>query len=137
MSEVRYTDSLAGVRPEQLIGFFIGWPNPPAPETHLRSLQGSALVWLALVPESGRVIGFINALSDGVLSVFIPLLEVLPEYQGRGIGSELVRRMLESCRTYYSVDLVCDADLKPFYARLGLQPMGAMALRHYDRQSGR
>ena len=34
--------------------------------------------------DAGRVVGFVTAISDGVLSAYIPLLEVLPEYQGAG-----------------------------------------------------
>jgi ribosomal protein S18 acetylase RimI-like enzyme len=133
---VVYTNSLAGVTPEHLVGFFVGWPNPPGPETHLRLLRGSDHVWLARETETGQVVGFMNALSDGVLSAFIPLLEVLPAYQGRGIGSELARRMLASLTDLYAVDLMCDPDLQPFYARLGGRPAGGVVWRRYDRQSG-
>lgn len=133
---VVYTNSLAGVTPEHLGGFFVGWPNPPGPETHLRLLRGSDHVWLAREAETGQVVGFINALSDGVLSAFIPLLEVLPAYQRRGIGSELARRMLASLSDLYAVDLMCDPDLQPFYARLGGRPAGGVVWRRCDRQSG-
>jgi hypothetical protein len=34
------------------------------------------------------------------------------------------------------IDLICDADVQPFYARLGMQPYTGMILRNYDRQSG-
>ncbi len=53
---------------------------------------------------------FINAISDRVLSAFVPLLEVLPEYQRRGIGSTLVETMLAQLGDLYMVDLVADAE---------------------------
>ena len=56
------------------------------------------------------VVGFVTAVSDGVLSAYIPLLEVLPEYQDRGIGSELMRRILEQLDDLYMVDVLCDAE---------------------------
>ena len=65
------------------------------------------------------MVGFITAISDGVLSAFIPLLEVLPA-PGPGIGSELVRRMLSELEDFYMVDLVCDPELEPFYRRFEL-----------------
>lgn len=133
---IRYTDSLSGITPDQLRGFFVGWPNPPTPETHLRILQGSAFVWLAIDETSGRVVGFVNAISDGLHAAFIPNLEVLPEYQRRGIGTGLMQRMIATCRHLYSLDLVCDAALQPFYERLGISPVTGMAIRHYDRQNG-
>jgi predicted N-acetyltransferase YhbS len=81
------------------------------------------------------VIGFITAISDGISCAYIPHLEVLPAYQGQGIGSELVQRMLAKLRQLYMIDLVCDPELQPFYARLGFQPWTAMVLRNHDRQS--
>jgi ribosomal protein S18 acetylase RimI-like enzyme len=131
-----YVDSLAGVTAADLQGFFVGWPNPPSPETHYRILAGSQHIMLACDEETGRIVGFINAISDGVLAAYIPLLEVLPAYQGRGIGGELVRRMLARLDALYMVDLVCDEALQAFYRPLGLTPATAMMKRNYGRQTG-
>jgi ribosomal protein S18 acetylase RimI-like enzyme len=133
---VTYTTSLTGLSPDQLHGFFVGWPNPPSPETHLRILQGSAHVVLAVDEATVHVVGFINAISDGVLMAYIPLLEVLPDYQGRGIGMELTRRMLNDLKHLYSVDLLCDQDVEAFYAKAGMVRAMGMALRNYARQNG-
>jgi ribosomal protein S18 acetylase RimI-like enzyme len=131
---IRYQPDLSGISATRLTGFFAGWSNAPTVETHLRILEGSAHVVLALDAGSDRVVGFINAISDGWYAAFIPLLEVLPAYRGRGIGTELVRRMLAELEGYYSIDLVCDADVVPFYERLGLTAIPGMALRNYARQ---
>jgi ribosomal protein S18 acetylase RimI-like enzyme len=86
-----------------------------------------------LAVEGERVVGFVTAFSEGVLSAYIPLLEVLPEYQRRGVGSELVRRILARLSDLYMVDLACDADLVPYYERLGLVAVGiAMGTRRPD-----
>ena len=134
---IQYTSSLDSIEAGRLVGFFVRWPNPPSPETHLRILQGSQRRILAIDEETGQVVGFVTALTDGVLSAYLPLLEVLPQYRARGIGSELVRRLLEDLGPLYMVDLTCDAELAPFYARLGLTPTHGMAVRRYDRQAGR
>ncbi len=131
-----YRDILDGVTADRLNGFFVGWPNPPTPETHLRVLQGSDYIGLAIDDESGNVVGFVTAISDGVLSAYVPLLEVLPGWKGRGIGSELMRRMLERLEHIYAVDLVCDPELQPFYRRFGMQPGTSMMLRHRAHQAG-
>ncbi|CAN5189789.1 hypothetical protein BH18ACT12_BH18ACT12_03640 [soil metagenome] len=94
-------------------------------------LRGSSQVVLAC--DGTRVVGFVPAISDGVLSAYLPLLEVLPEYQGRGIGRELVRRVLAALGGLYMVDLVCDEDVVPFYERLRLQRLDAgMGLRNRE-----
>lgn len=133
---IEYRDSLEGIRPSHLGGFFDGWPNPPSAHTHLRLLHASDVVLLAWDNRAQRVVGFITALTDGVLAAYIPLLEVLPAYQRQGIGSELVRRLLEQLKDIYMIDLLCDSSVQPFYARLGLRPATGMMQRNYDHQSG-
>ena len=131
-----YTDSVEGIAAENLQGFFVGWPKSPSPETHLRLLANSDHVVLAVDDITGNVVGFISAITDDVLSAYIPLLEVLPDYQRRAIGQELVRRMLEKLAGLYAVDLLCEQELQPFYARFGMQAASGMMLRDYERQSG-
>jgi len=134
---IEYRDNLSDIEPSMLTGFFVGWPNPPSPETHLRILKGSYAVSLAIDTASNRVAGFISAHSDGVLSAYIPLLEVLPEYRGRGIGKELVCRLLDRLSDFYMVDLTCDSDLQPFYEKLGMTRMTSMVRRNFEMQKGK
>lgn len=131
-----YSHSLDDVTPEKLSGFFVGWPSKPSPRTHLELLRNSHEAVLALDDSTGRVVGFISAISDDVLSAYIPLLEVLPDYQGRGIGRELVRRMLTRLERFYMVDLMCDPQLQPFYRKLGMTQAVGMVIRNFDRKSG-
>jgi ribosomal protein S18 acetylase RimI-like enzyme len=131
-----YMDSLPGISVSQLQGFFVGWPNPPSPEMHLRLLRSSYAVELALDSQSRQVVGFITAVSDGLLSAYIPFLEVLPSYQHRSVGRELVRRMLEKLGRLYMIDLLCDPELQGFYSRLGMQPAAGMMIRNFEKQAG-
>jgi ribosomal protein S18 acetylase RimI-like enzyme len=133
---IRYTTSLGGIDEADLAGFWVGWPHPPSPALHRRILRGSQKVVLAWDDAEGRVVGFITAVGDGVLAASIPLLEVLPAYQGRGIGTELVRRMLAELAGRYMVDLTCDPELIPFYERAGLVRADAMILRRPGAVSG-
>jgi len=82
------------------------------------------------------VVGFVTAVTDGVLAAYIPLLEVLPEYQRRRIGEELMRRVMERLDGLYMVDLLCDPNMDAFYSRFGMKPAHAMAVRRYEHQSG-
>jgi GNAT superfamily N-acetyltransferase len=122
-----YSTDLSAVRPAMLTGFFVGWPNPPSPEQHLAALAGSYRVVLARADD--RIVGFVNAISDGVATAFVPWLEVLPDYQGQGIGRELMTRLVAELDGLYSVDLTCDPPLVPFYRALGFQELAGMGLR--------
>ena len=134
---VTYTESASGVGEEALKGFFVGWPSAPTPAKHLEILKQSDHIVLAIDQSSGRVVGFINAVTDNILSAYIPLLEVLPEFQRQGIGKELVRRMLSKLQGFYMIDLVCDERLQPFYDTLGMSRASGMMIRNYQAQSGK
>jgi ribosomal protein S18 acetylase RimI-like enzyme len=134
---IEYTTSLDGVEPAHLLGFFERWPYPPIPERHLEILEGSFRVVLAREQGEPQVVGFVNALSDGVLYAYVPLLEVLPSHRGRGIGSELVRHMFAELDNFYAVDLMCDEELQPFYERFDMQRAHGMVVRRPDRAARR
>jgi ribosomal protein S18 acetylase RimI-like enzyme len=133
---IRYDDSANGVEPHQLSGFFESWRNHPTPETHLELLHRSDAVVLAIDTETNAVVGFVTAISDGVLAAYIPLLEVLPAYRNRGVGTELVTRVVDRLCDLYMVDVVCDAPLLPFYETLGFRAGTAAVIRRHARQGG-
>lgn len=95
-----YTNSIERISPEMLKGFFVGWPKAPNEKTHLQLLRNSSNVVLAIDEAQNRVVGFITAISDGILSAYIPFLEVLPNYQNRGIGKELTEKNVCTIREY-------------------------------------
>jgi len=134
---LKYVQTLEGISPDMLKGgFFVNWPNPPTPETHYQLLKNSFRVVLALDEKSEQVVGFINAISDGVLSAYIPLLEVLPQYQNQGIGKKLVKIMLDQLKHFYMIDLLCDENLQSYYEKLGMSRAKGMMIRNYENQSG-
>ena len=137
--EIKYTNDMSIIDADMLDGsFFVGWPNPPDAATHLRLLRGSYRAYAAIDTATGKVVGFINAVSDGVLSAYIPLLEVLPQYQGRGIGGALIQHMLADLRDLYMVDIICDDEIAGLYTKYGAMLHGrACIFRNYEAQSGR
>lgn len=109
-------------------GFFVGWPNPPSSET-LRNLLKRSL-YRAIAVEDNRLIGYATGLSDGVLFSTITSLEVLPEFQGVGLGKQLVEHLLSELPRVYAVDLICDPAVQPFYEKCGFTPyFGAVVRR--------
>lgn len=70
-------------------------------------------------------------------SAYIPLLEVLPEYQNQGIGKKLIQLLLEELKDIYMIDLICDEELQPYYEKVGMMKAKGMISRNYKYQSGR
>lgn len=127
---IRYTDSLAGITADKLRGFFKGWKRPVSPQEHLKVLAASQRVLLAIDEEAGKVVGFVTAITDELLTAYIPLLEVLPKYRRQGIGTTLMSRMVEGLADLYTIDLICDAELEPFYQGIGMQHAGPGMIIH-------
>jgi len=132
-----YTNQLDEVNLKNLNGFFAGWPNPPSNETFIKLLKESDEMIIAYDDTENKVVGFITAITDNVLSAYIPFLEVIESHQNKGIGKELVERMLEKLKGYYMIDVVCDENLKPYYEKFGMKSSPAMIMRNYENQSGR
>ena len=128
-AQIKYVDDINEITSEQLHGFFVGWKLPITSERHYEILRGSTHFIVAFDENEDKAVGCITALSDGVLSAFIPLLEVLPEYKNRGIGSELLRRMLKKLDNIVNIDLTCDSGLQPFYERFKMSRSSGMILR--------
>ena len=70
--------------------------------------------------DGDRLVGLGNALSDGHLVVYYPHLLVAPEYQGQGIGSELMERY-EGLHQHM---LVADGRAIDFYKKCGFVSAG-------------
>ena len=133
---IHYITTLENVEEQDLNGFFVGWPNPPNTKTFRKLLSNSDEIILAVDSETNQVVGFINAITDKTLMAFIPLLEVLPSHQGKGIGGVLVKKMFDQLRDFYAIDLFCDQDLQSYYKKFGMSTSTGMVYRNYDKQSG-
>ena len=91
---------------------------------------------LLLIKKNKKLVGYITAISDNVLSAYIPFLEVGEKYQKQGIGHILVEIMLKQLENLYMIDIVCDKDLAGFYEKAGFRSWHAMIKRNYVNQSG-
>lgn len=105
----------------------MGWPVSPVEDKFRSVLTHAPYVELAI--DGNRLIGFVYAHTDGEISAYVPLLEVLPDYQRRGVATELVTRLLARLAHFYMVDLTCDDDMLPFYARFQLLKTNALMRR--------
>ena len=119
--KIQYTEDLP--TGEEYKGVFdtTGWNHEyqaSADELH-RALKQS---WYMLCAyHSGRLVGFGRVLSDGVLYAMIYDLIVIPSYQGKGIGSKILRRMIDRCQQarIREVQLFSAAGKFEFYQKRG------------------
>ncbi len=128
---ISYQSNLNNINQDMLEGFFVGWKKPISKKNHFQILQNSQYKVLAIDNETQKVIGFINALSDKTHFAFIPMLEVLPEYQNQGIGTKLMEILLNELKPITNIDLTCDQPLQSFYKRFKMLESHGMVIRKY------
>jgi GNAT superfamily N-acetyltransferase len=131
MDDLMFSADCDGLGCDDLAGFFVGWPHPPTLDDRLEIVRAADEVVICRV--DAEVVGFATAITDRRFAAYIPLVEVLPAHQGRGIGSQMVTALLERLRDCYMIDLVCDDDVVPFYERLGGTRLAAVAWRNHHR----
>jgi GNAT superfamily N-acetyltransferase len=98
------------------------WSSAQKPELLLKALLASHSLFSAW--EGTKLVGLGNAISDGYLVVYYPHLLVLPEYQGRGIGTELMRRLMARYANFHQHMLVADGRAFDFYRKCGFERAG-------------
>ena len=99
-----------------------GWSSAEKPEQLHKALVASHSLISAW--DGGRLVGIGNAISDGHLVVYYPHLIVHPEYQGRGVGSEIMRRLMQRYNGFHQQMLVADGRALDFYRKCGFERAG-------------
>jgi len=100
----------------------IGWGTRVADDERLaRMLQGADRCIVACDLE--RIVGFGRALFDGASNGYISTVAVAPDLQGRGIGRELVKRLME-CEKPRQITWVLRSrpESRGFWAKMGFTP---------------
>jgi len=131
---ILYSEDKTLIEQIDVTGFFVGWLSPPNEAVFRKILKNSQFIQMAIIDN--KLIGFVNAISDLTLTAYIPLLEVLPEYKGQGIGTKLIAKIKEDLKDFYMIDICCDEDVIPFYKNLGFKQGYSMSLRNYQMQGG-
>jgi GNAT superfamily N-acetyltransferase len=99
-----------------------GWSSADKPEQLHQALVASHSLISAW--DDARLVGLGNAISDGHLVVYYPHLIVHPEYQGRGVGREIMRRLMQRYNGFHQQMLVADGRALDFYRKCGFERAG-------------
>ena len=120
---IRYSDS-RDLQLESVLALYRAneWSSAQKPDLLHKALLSSHSLITAW--DESKLVGLGNAISDGYLVVYYPHLLVLPEYQGCGIGTELMRRVMERYQGFHQHMLVADGRALDFYKKCGFERAG-------------
>ena len=105
--------------PKELQELFLSveWSSGHYPEKLVIAMKNSGSVFTAWSDE--KLIGLINTLDDGIMTAYVHYLLINPEYQGKGVGKELVRLVSEKYKDYLRIVLIAYDKEVDFYKRCG------------------
>lgn len=104
-----------------------GWwqtdDNPQYLET-VRKIVSDTFCFV-VAREDGKLVGMGRAISDGVSDAYIQDVVVYSDYRGRGIGAEIVLRLIAFLREHNIqwIGLISEPGHEDFYERLGFARM--------------
>ena len=89
--------------------------------------------------DNEKLVGIIRAVGDGLTIVFIQDIIIQPEYQRKGIGTKLLKAVMDKYSDVYQMELLTDntEKTKAFYRSVGFSAsddMGCVALCHHRRR---
>jgi len=139
LTTIAYREELP--RPEDFLRLFdaAGWRTDAAGERLERALAAS---WHAVCAYEGeRLVGMGRTISDGAIHALIVDVIVDPAWQARGVGREIMRRLVARCEEAgIEMTQLFAADGKaPFYERLGFgaRPVAAPGMELPHRMTPR
>lgn len=96
----------------------VGWLSANYPERLFKALNTCETVFTAW--DNDKLVGLVNAIDDGELTAYVHYLLVAPEYQGRGIASELLKMIKNKYNDYLYLILIAEnPPLVEFYKKNG------------------
>lgn len=90
------------------------------PDMHRKAFEASHTT--VFVYHAGQLIGFGRAISDGAYQAAIYDCAVLPEFQGKGIGTIILKNILSRI-SHCNVILYATPGKEGFYQKLGFRKM--------------
>jgi len=97
----------------------VNWDSGNYPDKLQIALSNSHSVYSAW--DGDKLVGLINALSDGIMTAYFHYLLVRPDYQGQGIGRQLIGYMLQDYKEYSRKVLIAYNEAIPFYQKYGFK----------------
>jgi GNAT superfamily N-acetyltransferase len=116
------------IEPEQLQPLFrqTGWARNRNIEGIKKMLQATPIMIGAW--DGDHLIGYARAITDGIYRALIDDVVVDESKRGQGVGSELMRRLIEHLDSIEEIFLRCGENVVLFYERHNFERSGAVVM---------
>jgi ribosomal protein S18 acetylase RimI-like enzyme len=123
-----FTDDLARIDWDELSALYRVAPLGDKSPADLKLVFGNSLFRVFAFDE-GRLVGAGRALADGRDCSYLCDIAILPDQQGRGLGKDIVARLVRMSAGHRKIILYSVPGREPFYEAFGFRRMNtAMAI---------
>jgi GNAT superfamily N-acetyltransferase len=129
-----WSDRLDDIDWDELSALYRAAPLGNKSAQGLQTSFGNSL-YRCFVREDGRLVGAGRALADGVDCAYLCDIALLPGHQGRGLGREIVARLVERARGHRKIILYAVPGKEGFYRQAGFRRM-TTAMAIFEDQAG-
>jgi len=127
---IDYRDGFDPLDLGQLARLFerVGWQHRTRDPDRLAQMTRGSM-YAVSAHHGEKLVGYARAISDGAFNAYVSTVAVHPDHQRRGIGRELLRRLLAG-RDGIQFVLHAAPEVHPFYLRCGFSPAPDMLRRN-------
>lgn len=119
MIEIRGKEQILTSKQLEDLFLSVEWSSGHFPDKLEIAMKNFETVYTAW--DGDRLVGLISAMDDGIMTAYIHYLLVRPEYQGRGIGEQLIEKTKEKYKDYLRIVLVAYNKECSFYEHCGFK----------------
>ncbi len=125
---ITWSSSQAGIDWHELEALYRAAPLGNKPAALLETVFTNSM-FRCFAYENGKLVGAGRVLADGADCAYVCDIALLPSHQGRGLGREIVDRLLAAARGHKKIILYSVPGREDFYRRAGFRRMKtAMAI---------
>ena len=129
-----WTDDLAAINWDELSALYRVAPLGDKPPGDLRCVFTNSM-FRQFAFDAGRLIAAGRALADGRDCAYICDIAILPDYQGRGLGKDMVSRLVRLSAGHKKIILYSVPGREAFYESFGFRRMTTVMAIFEDPES--
>ncbi len=97
----------------------VEWSSGHFPDKLVVAMKNFECVFTAW--DNDKLVGLVAAMDDGIMTAYVHYLLIRPEYQGKGIGRKLMKKITDYYTDYLRIVVVAYNDEIEFYEHCGFE----------------
>ena len=133
---IAWTDSVDRIDWDEAAALYLAAPLGQRDPDQLARVFANSM-FRCFVFDDGTLVGIGRVLADGADAAYLCDVAVLPSHQGRGLGKEIVSRLVDLSKGHRKIILYAAPGKEPLYTKFGFRRMTTAMAIFADPQGAR